>query len=95
MIFIFDIISSSETPRSRATMIITNTSTTIDNPKPNGIQRGDVTHHQDQSILFVSFSIKKIINRTPVKLSPDPDSFFMIILIFYFIPNLFNKVSRL
>jgi hypothetical protein len=28
----------------------------------NGIQIGEVTHHQDQLILFVSFNVKKIKN---------------------------------
>ena len=30
---------------------------------PNGIQRGAVTHHQDQSMTLVSLSIRKVRNR--------------------------------
>ena len=36
----------------------------IDNTNAIGIQRGEVTHHQDQSIVFVNLRIIKIKNRT-------------------------------
>jgi len=35
-----------------------------------GIQNGEKTHHQDQSILLVSFNIKKIMNRIVVNPIP-------------------------
>ena len=38
-----------------------------------GIQRGDVTHHHDQSILSVSLRVKKIRNSTIVVLIPEDD----------------------
>ena len=37
---------------------------------PKEIQSGDVIHHQDQSIVSVSLSIKKIKNRTVLVLMP-------------------------
>ena len=48
--------------------------------KPNdiskGIQRGEVTHHQDQSILPVNLSTKNTMNKTAVKLNPVPELLF-------------------
>ena len=38
-----------------------------------GIQRGDATHHHDQSILSVSLRVKKIRNSTIVVLIPEDD----------------------
>lgn len=46
---------------------------TIDITSAIGIQRGDVTHHQDQSMLPVSLSTKNTINSTDVILSPVPE----------------------
>ena len=34
----------------------------------NGIHKGDVTHHQDQSIVLVSFKIKNTMNNVDGKL---------------------------
>jgi hypothetical protein len=42
----------------------------MDNTKAIGIQRGEVIHHQDQSIFPVSLRIKNTIKITAVKLSP-------------------------
>ena len=63
--------SSPENPSASA-MIITDTmisSTATTNS--TGSQRGDVTHHQDQSIRLVSLRVKKIKNSTIVVLTPD------------------------
>jgi hypothetical protein len=38
----------------------------IDKNPTIGIQSGEVTHHQDQSILLVSFNIRNTKNRTVV-----------------------------
>jgi len=42
----------------------------IDINNTDGIQSGDVTHHQDQSILFVNLRTRKTTNR--MKLNPNP-----------------------
>jgi hypothetical protein len=47
------------------------------NKIPNGIQNGDVTHHQDQSILFVNFNVINIKNN--IDGSPNPFSIFFIL----------------
>jgi hypothetical protein len=47
--------------------------TSIATTRSMGIQRGDVTHHHDQSILPVSLRVKKIRNRTIVVLIPEDD----------------------
>jgi hypothetical protein len=39
--------------------------------RANGIHNGDVTHHQDQSIVFVNLRIRKTINKTV----PNPKPF--------------------
>jgi hypothetical protein len=79
----FNLISSIDIPSIKATKITPIKTKTTPKNKQTGIQRGEVTHHQDQSIFPVSLSIKKIINRTPGKLSPEFEFFdAMIILIF-------------
>jgi hypothetical protein len=40
------------------------------NNRARGIQSGEVTHHHDQSIKFVSFRTKNIRNNAPDKLIP-------------------------
>jgi hypothetical protein len=45
----------------------------------NPIHRGEVTHHQDQSIKLVNFNTKKIKNNTDPKLIPLED-----LLLIYF-----------
>ena len=47
-----------------------------------GIQRGEVTHHQDQSIFPVNLRIKNTMKRTPAKLKPEDEFFDAIILIY-------------
>lgn len=41
-----------------------------ENAKANGIQRGEQTHHQDQSILLVNLRIRNTINTIPEIPSP-------------------------
>ena len=62
--------SSSEYPSIKK--VITMKKDKVSKPSPSkiGIQRGDVTHHQDQSILFVSFNTRNTMNITLVKLKP-------------------------
>jgi hypothetical protein len=50
----------------------------MDSPKARGIQRGEVTHHQDQSIFPVSLRTKNTIKRTAVKLSPLLELLFVV-----------------
>jgi hypothetical protein len=45
---------------------------------PKGSQRGEVTHHQDQSIFPVSLRTRNTINKTPVKEIPVLESDFAI-----------------
>jgi len=47
------------------------------NKIPNGIHNGDVTHHQDQSILFVNFNVRNIKNK--IAGNPKPFSTFFIL----------------
>lgn len=47
------------------------------NKIPNGIHSGDVTHHQDQSILFVNFNVRNIKNK--IAGNPNPFSTFFIL----------------
>jgi hypothetical protein len=79
-ILIFDLISSTEAPNIKAIMITKNTNPTRAKPIANGIQRGEVTHHQDQSIFPVSFNTKNTTNKTPG--SPIPFDVFFFILYF-------------
>ncbi len=55
-----------------------------------GIQRGEVTHHQDQSMFPVNLRTKNTTNNTPVIPIPDEDELFGAII--YYIPNLSNKL---
>lgn len=41
-----------------------------------GIQRGEVTHHQDQSMFPVNLRTKNTTNNTPVNPIPDEDELF-------------------
>ncbi len=50
--------------------------TTIDNKSKIGIQIGDVTHHQDQSMFPVNLRTKNTTNNTPVNPIPDEDELF-------------------
>jgi hypothetical protein len=63
-------------------MITKNTNPTIAKPKAIGIQRGEVTHHQDQSILFVSLRTKNTMKRTADKLKPVPELLFVVDILF-------------
>jgi len=58
--------------------------------RANGIQRGEVTHHQDQSMFPVNLRTKNTTNNTPVNPIPDEDELFDAII--YYIPNLSNKL---
>lgn len=51
------------------------------NTKINGIQRGDNTHHQDQSILPVNFNTMKINNNGVVIDAPLEEVFSLIVAI--------------
>ena len=46
-----------------------------------GIQRGEVTHHQDQSMFPVNLRTKNTTNNTPVNPIPDEDELFDAIII--------------
>ena len=56
---------------------IKNATKNTPNKIPNGIQKGDVTHHQDQSILSVSFNVRNIKNN--IAGIPNPFSIFFIL----------------
>lgn len=58
---------------------------TIDNKSKIGIQIGDVTHHQDQSMFPVNLRTKNTTNNTPVNPIPDEDDFDAIITNLYLI----------
>ena len=74
--------SSTETPSIKAITIIRNTIPTTAKPKASVIQRGEVTHHQDQSIFPVNLRTKNTMKRTADKLKPVPELLFD--AIFYF-----------
>ena len=65
-------------------MTIKNINPTIAKPNMNGIQRGEVTHHQDQSIFPVNLRTKNTMKRTADKLKPVPELLFDVISILYF-----------
>ena len=73
--------SSTEAPNIKAIMITKNTNPTIAKPNANGIQRGEVTHHQDQSIFPVNLRTKNTMKRTADKLKPVPELLFVDIFI--------------
>ena len=48
------------------------------------IQRGEVTHHQDQSITLVSFRTRKMRNINPARpIPPPPEDELLIMFVFY------------
>ena len=77
-----DWISSTENPNIRAIMTIKNINPTIAKPNMNGIHRGEVTHHQDQSIFPVNLRTKNTMKRTADKLKPVPELLFDSIFLF-------------
>ena len=50
----------------------------IPTARATGIQRGEVTHHQDQSIFPVSLRTKNTIKRTADKLKHVPELLFVV-----------------
>ena len=72
-LFIFSLTSPMDSPMSRRNTTTPSRVTSIATTRSTGIQRGDVTHHHDQSILPVSLRVKKIRNRTIVVLIPEDD----------------------
>lgn len=83
------LIAVGENPKSTNTRTTTKTTIKIETIKAIGIQRGEVTHHQDQSIFPVSLRTKNIMNNNPDNPIPDEELFDAII---YYIPNLSNKL---
>lgn len=80
--------SLAEVPNKKANITIIKIIKNKDNTIDNGIQRGAVTHHQDQSIFPVSFRTKKTINNTDVKLRPlDLELLILILDLFGIIRN--------
>jgi len=63
-------ISSNDFPAISSIIIIMITKIIKQKAIATGIQRGEVTHIQDQSILLVNFKIRKTINKTAVRLRP-------------------------
>ncbi len=82
--------SSGLNPKISNKIITNSIITKKERAKATGIQRGEVTHHQDQSIFPVSLRTKNTTNRTADKLRPLPVFFFVDII--YYIPNLSNKL---
>jgi|LauGreDrversion4_2_1035121.scaffolds.fasta_scaffold106514_3 hypothetical protein len=72
-LLIFCLTSPMDSPMSRRNTTTPSRMTSIATTRSMGIQRGDVTHHHDQSILPVSLRVKKIRNRTIVVLIPEDD----------------------
>lgn len=72
-----------DTPNIRAITTIRNIIPTTAKPKAIGIQRGEVIHHQDQSMFPVSLRTKNTMKRTADKLKPVPELLFDVD-IFYF-----------
>ena len=68
--------SSTETPNIKAITTPKNTTPKIANTNANGIQRGEVTHHQDQSMFPVNLRTKNTMKRTADKLKPVPELLF-------------------
>ena len=81
--------SSILNPKIKSKIIINTADKKIQPARTNGIQRGEVTHHQDQSMFPVNLRTKNTTNNTPVKPIPDEEDFDAII---YYIPNLSNKL---
>jgi hypothetical protein len=83
------LIAAGENPKSTNTRTTTKTTIKIEAIKAIGIQRGEVTHHQDQSMFPVSLRTKNITNNNPDNPIPEEELFDSII---YYIPNLSNKL---
>lgn len=84
--------SSTEAPNVSATTIISSAIKTIPINKANGIQSGERTHHQDQSILLVSFKTKNTTKSIVGIPKPPLDLLLLAMLIifrFYLIVALF------
>jgi len=67
--------SSGVNPKISNKITTKNIITKKERAKATGIQRGEVTHHQDQSIFPVSLRTKNTTNNTPVKPIPDEELF--------------------
>ena len=78
--FTLFLILSGVKPKKRAIKIANSISIKIPKVKANGIQRGEVTHHQDQSMLCVNFSTKKIMNSKLGSPIPVVDLDFIILI---------------
>jgi len=74
--------SSGLNPKISNKIITIKTTKKIDTAKAIGIHKGEVTHHQDQSIFPVSLRTKNTTNNTPVNPIPDEEFFDAIILIY-------------
>jgi hypothetical protein len=74
--------SSGLNPKISNKTITIRTTKKIDTAKAIGIHKGEVTHHQDQSIFPVNLRIKNTMKRTPAKLKPEDEFFDAIILIY-------------
>jgi hypothetical protein len=83
------LIAVGENPKIINNITTKKTIVRIESANPIGIQRGEVTHHQDQSMFPVSLRTKNTMNNTPVNPMPDEELFDAII---YYIPNLSNKL---
>lgn len=72
-LFSLDFRSVAENPSETAMIITEAMIISIAMASNTGIQRGDVTHHQDQEISPVSLSVRNIRNSTIVLPTPDDD----------------------
>ena len=75
-LLIFSLTSPRDSPMSNKNITTPSSITSIATTRSMGIQRGDVTHHHDQSILPVSLRVKKMRNSTIVVLIPEDDLVF-------------------
>lgn len=79
-------IASGEKPKIISNITTNNIIKKTEAIKASGIQRGEVTHHQDQSIFPVSLRTKNITNNKPDRPIPDDEFFeFVDITIIYLI----------
>jgi len=72
-LFSLDFISVGENPSASAMIITDAMIASIAKANSTGSQRGEVTHHQDQSIRPVSLRVRNIRNSTIVEPTPDDD----------------------
>jgi len=72
-LLIFSLTSPRDSPMSNKNTTTPSRMTSIATTRSSGIQRGDVTHHHDQSILPVSLRVKKMRNSTIDVLIPEDD----------------------